>query len=1046
MPRGYLNAFARDWSSRRREAGRALPSSRRSTPLRALAAALLVASALAAAPTPAPIRGLPLTRFYPFEEIGNVSRGAKLGFDGFGRLAVIHQGTYAVLNDATWVDLAEPAPAGIAMLNVVTGPDGRSYYGALGSWGVMEPTRRATLRPRPLVPAHYPRWVLATNFSDIVSTRSGVYFAGWNGVVHLDPATGVHAFIEVPGITKMFALGEQVYVSSQNHEIQHLDLATQTARGVPGTRLDGVSIDHAVEFDDGRVLFSTFDGRISVFDGTTMTPWATQLVNGDGERVSALCRLEDGGVAIAINGRGLYLTTPDGEITTSLTSPEYHRITDLATHEAGVLWIASEGGVEKLLYGTAVSLFGQRVGLPISWPQVVQWNDRVMVASSGRLYEAIPGPPGGASRFQATRNQPAAGAWAIAAQGPHLLIGNARGVFAVESDGRFTPIITPMEVARLVMVEPDLCYAIGMVEIAVLRRVDGRWTESGPRLPGVGYPSVVHRAGTSIWIELGPNRVARLSLHDGRPRAQVIEQFPWADPRWINIGVVGRIVVLSAPPIGRVYFNEDTEAICDAPPELERLLEQAPHWIARLQADDNGTLWASHERGLFTITREGERYRFDTTSFDIVNDRIPFVQLLPEGEVWISSGQSLYHVDRRTGPDTRRAFRPVLTTVVGGRSHRELARGPGSFQGLRSLPYAENSLSFRFFAGSYASRRPPVYEYRLNQADDNWTPLSNGSVLNFPELREGRYHLDVRLTDNHGPMGAPIAFDFTILPPWYRTWYAYALYALGATIAVLALVRWSIRRTHARNIVLERLVQHRTDELRAAMQKLNEETRNAATLAERGRLAGEIHDSLQQGLSGLMLQLDATLKLPGLTADVRSRLSVARNMVSFTRHEVQHAVWNMESPLLEGTELGQALRKLTELINPGSAQVEVRVTGEPVPLTPATKHHLLRIGQEAITNAVRHAAASTITVRLGYEPGHVQLVIADNGRGFNPEEVLHHGLGHFGLRGLQGRSGKIGGDIRIQSQPGQGTTISVVVAFPFAAPTDQPAHATSEAS
>ena len=126
--------------------------------------------------------------------------------------------------------------------------------------------------------------------------------------------------------------------------------------------------------------------------------------------------------------------------------------------------------------------------------------------------------------------------------------------------------------------------------------------------------------------------------------------------------------------------------------------------------------------------------------------------------------------------------------------------------------------------------------------------------------------------------------------------------------------------------MLEKFVRERTEELRAAMEQLYELTRNAATVAERDRLAGESHDRLQKGLSGLILQLDATLKLPGLTPDVRSRLHVARNMVSFTRHEVQHAVWDLESPLLDETELGAALKKMATLISPETPQDENTVS------------------------------------------------------------------------------------------------------------------------
>jgi len=299
--------------------------------------------------------------------------------------------------------------------------------------------------------------------------------------------------------------------------------------------------------------------------------------------------------------------------------------------------------------------------------------------------------------------------------------------------------------------------------------------------------------------------------------------------------------------------------------------------------------------------------------------------------------------------------------------------------------------------------------------------------------------MEVRRVENGKTLGMPAAFDFEILPPWHRTWPAYSLYGLALASVLFGLVRWTGLRARHRNAELEQLVQERTAQLKATMEQLNAETGHAATLAERDRLAGEIHDSLQQGLSGLMLQLDATLKLPIVPTDVRSRLNVARNMVSFTRHEVQHAVWDMESPLLQDTELGEALRKLTALINPGSATIDIAVAGTPVPLASTTKHHLLRIAQEAITNAVRHATPRRIAIDLDYRPAAVALSIVDDGVGFDPDEVLSKNIHHFGLRGLRTRATKLGGTLQIRSAPGRGTSIHIVVPLPPGHPTSSDA-------
>jgi signal transduction histidine kinase len=277
-----------------------------------------------------------------------------------------------------------------------------------------------------------------------------------------------------------------------------------------------------------------------------------------------------------------------------------------------------------------------------------------------------------------------------------------------------------------------------------------------------------------------------------------------------------------------------------------------------------------------------------------------------------------------------------------------------------------------------------------------------------------------------------VVIDFSIAPPWHRSRLAFACYGIGAVLCGCGLYYWAIRHTRRRNAILEKLVRDRTTELRSAMVRLNEETRHAATLAERNRLAGEIHDSLQQGLSGLMLQLDATLKLPDLAADVRSKLTVARNMVSFTRHEVQQAVWNLESPLLENADLADALRKLAGLISSGKPQVEIKTSGMPTDVSSSTKHQLLRIAQEAITNAVRHGNAQKIFVHLEYSGQEISLEIFDDGCGFVPKEVFASGIGHFGLRGLRGRALKLNADLKIISAPNRGTTVRIVLPLPRA--------------
>ena len=288
--------------------------------------------------------------------------------------------------------------------------------------------------------------------------------------------------------------------------------------------------------------------------------------------MTALCSLPDGNVAVAINGRGLYLLSAQGEILSAYTTPEYRRITDLASREAGVLWIATESGIEKVLYQNPLTVFGQRLGLPISWPQVMRWRDRIVVASGGRVYETDPDARIATEDLQETKlfhlipGQPPAEIWGIAARGDQMLIGTSMGVMVRQPDGRFLSVLDNINVARLVMPTDDLCYVIGVREITALRRQDGKWVEFTTREPGVGYPSLVHAAGQSAWAELGADRVVRISLAGGRLRVATFEQFPWKTPRWVNVGVVGDLVVMGGMPSGRIFFDEKNGALQRARP------------------------------------------------------------------------------------------------------------------------------------------------------------------------------------------------------------------------------------------------------------------------------------------------------------------------------------------------------------------------------------------------------------------------------------------------------------------------------------------------
>ncbi len=983
----------------------------------ALVCALLLFSATQGRAHPL-AKGLPFTRIYSFEEIGDITHANSLTFDQRGRIAIVHRGAYVVLNDNAWIDIADKDLSNVRFLSTAPDTDGRIYFGGVGSWGLLATTPDGKLRPQPFHATKTPDWVAATSFTDVLVTSQGVYFSGWNGVVFWDPRNKTHRFFEIRGVARVFAMGEKIYVSSHGRGVQVLDPANETVADSDRHLFGASIVDNIATLGVDHALASTTRRQLLVWRDGIFVPLAGPFWERLPGRITAIQSLPEGLFAVAVTGGGLYILDDQGQLRTSLNSPEYHRINALACNEPGVLWAAAENGVTKILYGQSVTTFSQPLGLPISWPQVVVWDNRLVVASNGRLYEPIPDSSGTTTHFQLMSGQPASGAWGIAASGPWLLVAN-KGVSAKQSDGRFVSVMSEIDPARLVAIEDGTCFVIGTNEIAALRWAGNAWTECAPRIPGLGYPYVGHAAKNSAWIELGANRAARLSIIAGRLQAQVFEPFSSPDSRWVNVSIVGDTVVMVGPDQRTVFFDEKSEALVEAPGAIKAVFDASPYPVGRVVKDDSGRWWVSHEHGVLSLSENDGRFSVDASSYDVINENVPLVQALPGSDIWISTGETLYHVEKPVEIKTPPRFRPVLVSARNSRTRDELPLA------ARSLSYAENSLTFQFFSGSYASRRTPAYEFKLNT--NPWSSLGSTSSLNLSDLHEGSYQLGIRLVSSRGPVGDAAFFDFSVAPPWYRTWYAIAIYAIGATGLVLILIQLSLHRAETRNAALEKLVAERTTELKSTMEKLQQETRTAATLAERNRLAGEIHDSLEQGFSGLLLQLESTSNFEPCPPEVKNGLLVARNMVTFSRNEVRHAVWDLHSSMLDEADLETAVKLIISQIAPEPTHATVTVVGSSHSLGSTIEHHLLRIVQEAIANAVKHAAATHLEILLTFSETEVRLSIRDNGCGFDPGKILNGPIGHFGLRSLRGRASKIGATLEILSQPGKGARVEVHV-------------------
>ncbi|ACB76208.1 sensor histidine kinase [Opitutus terrae] len=283
------------------------------------------------------------------------------------------------------------------------------------------------------------------------------------------------------------------------------------------------------------------------------------------------------------------------------------------------------------------------------------------------------------------------------------------------------------------------------------------------------------------------------------------------------------------------------------------------------------------------------------------------------------------------------------------------------------------------------------------------------------------------VTDEAGPLGGlwePRSFqlllrsaaDLAVVQPpsWWNAervvWILSGSLVL-AVAAVAAVVFASRRRLHEQ-------------ERRRAMA----ETEFAAILNERNRVAREIHDTLSQGLGAISVQLELARTHAGeMSAPVRDHLGLAHKLARAALADARDSIWNMRSQVLERCDLGEALNEiLTQTTEGTRVQPGMQVEGLSRRLPPVVENNLLRIGQEAITNASKHAHPTRIDVRLAFDGRTVRLTVEDDGVGF-VNGTQPKGSRSFGLVGMKERAQLLGGTVQITSAPGQGTRVTVVV-------------------
>jgi signal transduction histidine kinase/ligand-binding sensor domain-containing protein len=373
-----------------------------------------------------------------------------------------------------------------------------------------------------------------------------------------------------------------------------------------------------------------------------------------------------------------------------------------------------------------------------------------------------------------------------------------------------------------------------------------------------------------------------------------------------------------------------------------------------------------------------------------------------DGRIWVATDSGVASIDPRglSAPPAPPVH--IETIRIDGEEHPPsdtIAIAPGS-----------HSLEIDYTATTLSVPERVQFRYRLDGADATWQDVGTRRRAYYSALTPGTYRFRVAASSGDGVWTETAAsLPFRVLPAWYQTisfrvGLILAIGALGATAAVLVQ-----RRRHLRS----------QETLRAQYE---------ATLAERTRIAQDLHDTLLQGFAGVTLQLKtAELALPDQPDVAAETIMRVHQLARASLREARERVWDMRETGLGSDDLPNALEAIARERTAGTGiAVSVNCMGRRRRVAQPVEDAALRIGREAVANAIRHAEARRVEIHVDFRPTRLHLEVRDDGRGFTPDEAeAARQQGHFGLTGARERARHMGGTCDVFARPGGGTIVAV---------------------
>ena len=726
-------------------------------------------------------------------------------------------------------------------------------------------------------------------------------------------------------------------------------------------------------------------------------------------QILAMARDHDANVWIGTN-HGIVRITPSGAVSLGQLNPKPgFEVTAIYEDLDGDIWFGGSGGIERLRNGM-LTTYSTSDGLPSSGIGSVYADStgRIWFAGlSGGLYWMKEGQVGHIAVDGLEHDV----VYSISGGDGEVCVGRQHGGLTVlTGKGNSFTARTYTQADGLaqnsvysVYRDRDGTIWAGTVSAGVSRLNGGKFTNysDSSGIPSNAVNSIVEAFDGTTWLATPSGLASFANGHwtnhtasDGLPSSMV------------------RTILEDTKHVLWIVTSEGLAYISSGKIKVPvRLPEALREQIFGVAEDGIGSLWFATSDHVLRVNRDrllsGSLSDTDVQSYGVADglqgvqgagrDRI--VAADRQGRIWISRKSGLSLADPIVATKNSVPVMVRIDSMFAGGSQVN-AQNP------IKIPSGIQSITLNYGSTSLAAPERIRFRYKLDGSDQGWSDTVASRQVVYKNLGPGTYLFRIVASNSVGLWNGPeTSVPFVIEPAFWQTWWFRVVCLAGCCLTILAIYRLRIHQL--------------TKRLNVGFQE---------RLAERTRIAQELHDTLLQGVLSASLQLDVAEEQLPEDSPTKPLLRRVLQLMSTVIEEGRNALRGLRTTESGNQSLETAFSRLRQEF-PLNSKTDYRVIVDSVtrPMRPLIRDEVYCIGREVLLNAFMHAHANRIEVEVEYASKHLRVSVRDDGRGIDPQ-VLHSGLeGHWGLVGIRERSKRIGANLRLRSRIGAGTEVDLTV-------------------